>query len=183
VSAISPNVLLLSVPATLNLPSLNSMSPSGRLQQVRRDLLALGDDLVQRLDDRGAADGERAGSVRPHAEQHAARVAVDDVDVLERNAELRRDHLRERRLVALAVAVRAGEHGDASGRMDAHLAGLEQTRARAECAGHRRRCDSARFDVRRVADARSLPRFAASALRAGNALTSAIFIASSSVWS
>ena len=127
-----------------------------RLEQVRGDLLAFGDDLVQRLDDRRAADGERARAVRPHAEQHAAGVAVDDVDVLDRDAELSRHHLGERRLVSLAVAVRAGEDGHAAGRVDAHLAGLEQAGARAERARHVRRRDAAGLDVRCIADAAQL---------------------------
>ena len=127
-----------------------------RLEQVRGDLLALGDDLVERLDDRRAADRERARAVGAHAEQHAAGVAVHDVDVLDRNAEARRDDLRERRLVALAVAVRAGEHRHAAGRMHAHLAGLEQARARAERARDVRRRDAAGLDVGRVAEAAQL---------------------------
>ena len=100
------------------------------LEQVRGDLLALVDDLVERLDDRGAADRQRARAVRAHAEQDTARVAVNDVDVLDRHAEPRGDHLRERRLVALSMAVRAREHRDAARRMHAHLARLEQARAR-----------------------------------------------------
>ena len=98
---------------------------------------------------------ERARAVGAHAERHAAGVAVDDVDVLDRDAEPRRDDLRERRLVALAVAVRAGEHRHAAGRMHAHFARLEQSRARAERAGDVRRRDAAGLDVRRVADARA----------------------------
>ena len=42
------------------------------------------------------------------------------VDILDRHAEPLGDELREGGLVALAVAVRAGEHGDAAGRIDAH---------------------------------------------------------------
>ncbi len=94
------------------------------LEQMRRDLLALGDDLVHRLDDRRAPDGERARAVGSHAERNAAGVAMDDVDVLDRNAETPGDELRERRLVTLTVTVRAGEHADAAGRMHAHLARL-----------------------------------------------------------
>src|SRR5262252_6551432 len=40
---------------------------------------------------------------------------MHDVHQLDRHTELVRDHLRKRCLVALAVAVRAGKHGDASG--------------------------------------------------------------------
>ena len=59
----------------------------GRLEQVRGDLLALGDDLVERLDDRRAADRQRARAVGAHAERNATGVAVDDVDVVDRDAE------------------------------------------------------------------------------------------------
>ncbi len=152
------------------------------LEQVRGDLLALGDDLVERLDDRRAADRERARAVGAHAERNAAGVAVHDVDVVDRDAEPRRDDLRERRLVALAVAVRAGEDRDAAGRVHAHLARLEQPGARAERAGDVRRREPAGLDVRRVADARAACR--ASRLRPcapAKPATSAIFIASSSV--
>ena len=62
----------------------------GRLEQVGGDLLALGDHLVDRLDDRRAADRERAAAVGAHAERHAAGVAVDDLDVVDRDAELAR---------------------------------------------------------------------------------------------
>ena len=92
------------------------------------------------------------------------------------------DDLRERRLVALAVAVRAGEDGDLAGRMHAHLAGLEQAGARAERAGDVRRRDAAGLDVGRVAEAAQLAALApTAALRAGKPATSAISIALSSV--
>ena len=88
------------------------------------DLLALGDDLVHRLDHGGAADGEAAAAIGAHAERDLGGVAVDDVDLGDRHAELVGDELREGRLVALAVAVRAGEDGDAAGRMDADVGDL-----------------------------------------------------------
>ena len=96
-----------------------------RLQQVGRDLLRLVDHLVHRLDDGRAADRERARAVGAHAERDLGGVAVDDLDVLDRDAEAVGDELGERRLVALAVAVRAGEHRHAAGRVDADLARLE----------------------------------------------------------
>ena len=125
----------------------------GRLHQVGGDLLALGDDLVQRLDDRGAAHGEAATAVGAHAEQHLAGVAMLDRDVLERDAQLVGHDLRERGLVALAMAVAAGEDGDLAGGMHAHLAGLEQAGARAQGAGDARWRDAAGLDVGRVAEA------------------------------
>src|SRR5437879_2477084 len=80
------------------------------LARLRRDLLAFGCDLVGRPGDRGVADRQRAAAVGAHAERHAAGVAVNDLDTADRDAQLGRDALRERRLMPLAVAVRAGEH-------------------------------------------------------------------------
>ena len=127
-----------------------------RLQQVRRDLPALGDDLVERLDDGGAAHGDRARAVGAHAEQDLRGIAVHDRHVVDRQAEPVGDHLRERGLVPLAVRMRAGEHGDRAGRMHADLARLEQAGARAERAGDVGRRDAARFDVGGIADAAQL---------------------------
>jgi hypothetical protein len=53
---------------------------------------------------------------------HLVGVAVDDLDLLHRDAEAVGDHLREGGLVALAVAVRAGEHRHRAGRVHAHFA-------------------------------------------------------------
>ena len=85
-----------------------------RLQHEGGDLLGLGLDLVERLDDRRHADRAGARAIGAHAELHLVGVAVHDGDVLERNAEPLRHQLREGRLVALPVRVAAGEHFDAS---------------------------------------------------------------------
>ena len=87
--------------------------------QMGGDLLALGDHLVHRLDHRGAADRQAATAVGAHAERDLGRVAVHHIHLVDRHAELVGNELRERRLVALAVAVRAGEHRHAAGRVDA----------------------------------------------------------------
>ena len=47
---------------------------------------------------------------------------MDDIDLVERNAELIDDELGERGLVALAVAVRAGVNPDAAGGIHRTLA-------------------------------------------------------------
>jgi hypothetical protein len=62
-------------------------------------------------------------------EEHLPGVAVDDVDRLERDTEAIGYELGERRLVALAVAVRAGEDGDAAGWVDAHFCHLVEAGA------------------------------------------------------
>src|SRR6266487_4621776 len=110
---------------------------------MRGDLLSLGDDLVQRFHDRGAAHGERARAVGAHAERNAAGVAVNDLDVVDRYAEPARDHLRKRRLVPLPVAVRAGEDGYTAGGIDADFASLVEPGARAQGTGDVRRRDAA----------------------------------------
>ena len=119
----------------------------GGLEQMRGDLLALVHHLVQRLDDGGAANRERARAVGAHAEQHAAGVAVHHVHVIDRYAQARGDHLRERRLMPLAMAVRAGEHRHLAGGVHANFARLEQARPGAEGTGNRGRRDAAGFDV------------------------------------
>ena len=58
--------------------------------------------------------------------------------------------------MALAVAVRAGEHRDAAGRMHADVGALVQARARAERAHHRGRRDAAGLEIGGNADAAQL---------------------------
>src|SRR5260221_159214 len=106
----------------------------GGLHQVRRDLLALGHPLVERLDDGGAADRDRARAVGAHAEQHLGGVAVHGLDLLHAEAEAVGHYLRERRLGPLAVRMRAGEHRHDAGRVQGHFARLEPSRRRAEAA-------------------------------------------------
>ena len=55
--------------------------------------------------------------------------------------------------MALAVAVRAGEHCHAAGRVNAHFAAFKQTRARTERAGNVAGRQAAGLDVARVTDA------------------------------
>ena len=83
-------------------------------------------------------------------------VAMHDLDLIERHAELADDELGEGGFVALAVAVGAGEDGDAAGGMDADFRDLVQAGAGAERADHRRRRDAAGFDVGGDADAAQL---------------------------
>ena len=75
------------------------------------------------------------------------------------------DQLRERRLVALAVAVRAGQDLDGADRIDAHLGRFPQADAGAEPADRLRRRDAAGLDVAGHADAAQLAFVLAFALR------------------
>src|SRR5690606_6922256 len=79
-------------------------------------------------------------------------VAVHDLDVLDRQPELAGDYLRESRLMALAVAVRAREHGDRAGRVHPPLAPLEKPGSSAQRTGDVRGREPAGFDVARVAE-------------------------------
>ena len=96
------------------------------LHQVGGNLFGLGLDLVERLHDGGTSDGDGARTIGAHAERHAAGVAVDDVHRLHRNAQAGGDDLRKRGLMALAMAVRAGEHGNAASGVHPHFAALKQ---------------------------------------------------------
>ena len=124
-----------------------------RLQHVRGDLLALGDDLVGRLDDGRATHRQRSRAVGAQRVVGTPGVAVQNRDVLERHAELVGDDLSESRLVTLAVAVRAGDHRHGPGHVHPDLADLEQSDAGTEGNRHLGGCESARLDVAREADA------------------------------
>src|SRR5271157_2514518 len=119
----------------------------GRFEQVGGNLLSLAHHFVDRLDESRAADRERARGVGAHAKRDLVRVAVDDVDHLDGYAELTGYHLCKGRLVALAMAVCAGEYGDASGRMNTNLCRLVETGACTELAGEHRRRHCASLDI------------------------------------
>ena len=121
--------------------------------QVRGDLLGLGFDFVERLHDGSATDRDRPRPIRAHAKRHTSGVAVDDVDVFDRDAEASRDHLCEGGFVALAVAVRSGEHRDAAGRVHTDFTAFEETGARAQRPRDVGRRKAAGLDVAGIADA------------------------------
>ncbi len=131
--------------------------------QVGGDLLRLGLDLVERLDDRRHADGARARAIGAHAHLHLVGIAMHDRHAVDRHAETVGDELGEGRLVALPVAVRAGQHLDRADRVDPHLRRFPQADAGAKRADRRRRRDAAGLDVAAHADAALLA--AASPLR------------------
>src|SRR3546814_13560250 len=90
------------------------------------------------------AHGDRAG------------VAMHDLDVLDRHAERVGDELGEGRLVALAVAVRAGEDGDRAGRVETHLRRFPEAASGPQRPHHRLRRDTAGRDVGGDAEAAQL---------------------------
>ena len=89
-----------------------------RRGELRHLLLHLAAGEMQRR----AGDRLRAAAEGADALLHDAGVAVQDRDVLDRHAELIGQHLRERRLVALAVRRRAGRRGNAAVALDRDLA-------------------------------------------------------------
>src|SRR5262245_17215458 len=99
---------------------------------MRGDLLGLRLDLLQRLDHGREADRTGARAVGAHAELHLVGVAVQDADVLDRDAEPLRHDLREGGLVALTVLMAAGEDLDRTGWVDADFGRLPQAHAGSE---------------------------------------------------
>ena len=97
-----------SVPAMVKRPPANSMSPSEASSRCAAACLPLAIDQRRGLDDRRTRRGDRARAAGAVAEAHEVAVVLFQRDLLEGNAELRRQHLRERRGVTLAVIERAG---------------------------------------------------------------------------
>ena len=127
-----------------------------RLQHMGGDLLALGDHLVERLEDRRHADRAGARAIGAHAHLHLVGVAMNDRDIVDRNAETIRDELGEGRLVTLAVAVRAGENLDRADRIDPDLGRFPQADTRTERTHRCRGGDAAGLDIGGEADAAQL---------------------------
>ena len=141
----------------------------------------LGNHLLRGVVDGRTANRERAGTVGAHPEGDLLRVAVHDLDLVDRDPELVRDDLGERRLVPLAVAVRSGVDGDAPGRVHPHLPGLVEARAAPE---RPTTADGAIPHASRKVESpnpRSRPRARASARRSSKESAPAISSAMSSV--
>jgi hypothetical protein len=116
------------------------------------DLLALLDDLVAGVDDRLAADRDRARAVGAHADRGLLGIAVDKLHILDRHAELLGDQLRERGLMALAMGMGAGQHLDHAGVAEADLGALPQADAAAQRTDHGGRRDATPLNVAGQAD-------------------------------
>ena len=101
-----------SVPAMVKRPSRELDVARRGFEHEARDLLALLDHFVGAFDDRGAARIHRARAAGAAAGEQLVAVALQQLDALERHAEPRGQHLRERRGVTLAVVERAGDDGD-----------------------------------------------------------------------
>src|ERR1700691_4000769 len=128
----------------------------GGFEEMRSDLFGLRFDLVQSLYQRRHADRTGARTVGAHAELHLVGIAVNDRNAVDRHAKPFRHDLSESRLVALAVRMRADQHFDRAGRIDANLARLPLPDAATQRADRLRRRQSASFDVSRKSDAAQL---------------------------
>src|SRR3546814_18981603 len=89
---------------------------------MRGDLFGLFFDLVECLHDGGAANGQRARTIRAHAKGNAAGVAVNHFDVVAGDPETTGKRLGKRRFMALAVAVGTYKYGDRAGGVEGNIA-------------------------------------------------------------
>ena len=119
-----------SVPAMVKRPAENSMSPSPASRTCGRDLAALCDDALARLDHRGSARHDRLRTTGATARDQPVAVALHQPDALERNAKPARQELRQRRPVALSVIEGAGDDGDGAVALEMDAAHLVRRRRR-----------------------------------------------------
>ena len=95
------------------------------LKEMRGDVPGLLLDLAGGDGRRGAGDRRRARRIRPEPVRRGVGVALLDLDVRDREAELLGDDLRERGLVTLALRLDAEPGDHLAGRVDADLARVE----------------------------------------------------------
>ena len=91
----------------------------GRFQHVGCDLLCLFDNLVGGIAQRRAADGHGTRAIRAAPVGDRVGIALHQADFLERHAEPGMDHLGIGRLMALAMAVSAGNDRHRAGFVEA----------------------------------------------------------------
>ena len=129
--------IALSVPTTVKLPSLNSMSSAAASSIMRRHRFRLGDDCVGCEAQRDAAHHRTARGEGAAADRDLFRIALDIADSVERNAEPFRDELRERGGVALAVRMRAGDDRHHAARIEPQLHPLVEHATKLDIRRHR----------------------------------------------
>src|SRR6266446_137505 len=100
----------------------------GGFHQMRRRALALLDDQLRGFDDRHPRGGDGARAAGAAAGMHDVAVALLELYALEGHAKLRREHLRERRRVTLAIIERAGDQPDRAVILEQDLAELDAGR-------------------------------------------------------
>ena len=103
---------------------------------MRRNLLSLVDDLVQRLRDGRTTDSKRPRPVGSHSEGDPLGIAVHDLHVLEGHTESIGYDLCEGRLVTLAVSMGASVDADRACRVHTDLRRFEEPGSSADNARH-----------------------------------------------
>src|SRR5690606_14404977 len=122
-----------------------------RLQDMSGDPLALGDDLVERLDHCRATHDQGARRSRPTAITNLIGIALHQGHGVVVDAELVADDLRKSGLVALSLAVRSAIDGHGTRRMHSDLGGLETRAPGAELGDHLGGNTAGDLDIRRYA--------------------------------
>ena len=116
-------------------------------QEVSGDAAGLLRDLPRRQRDGRTPDGRRAAAVGAPAHRNLARIAVDDLHVLNRDAEFVRNDLGKSGFLPLTVRVTAGEGAHFGRRMDAHRRTLPQSALEAHRAGDFRGAETANLGI------------------------------------
>src|SRR5262245_16865326 len=104
-------------------------------------------DLACRDGQRCTADRRRAAAVGAPAHRRVLGVAVDDANVVHRDAELVADDLGERRFLSLPVRRCADEDVYLAARMETDDRGFPESALEADRAGNLRRPEAADLDV------------------------------------
>jgi hypothetical protein len=97
----------------------------GGFEDVGRELLALGDDLLARHNDGSPAHGGRARATGAHTEGDRIGVALDEFHLLGIDTEPVHQYLRLHGGVALAVRDRAGHERNSAERVEADFGGFD----------------------------------------------------------
>ena len=111
-------------PFTENVPPSKSRSSADTSSWCATICPSLRDHLLPGVPERDPADRERPRAVRVHPELRRGSVPVNHLDVIDSDAELIGDDLREGRLVALTVRRRARDDLDGAERLEAHRRGV-----------------------------------------------------------
>ena len=148
--------VVLSVPLTVNSPSARSRSSGAHSIMCAASRLALATHAIGGGVDRHAGGRQRARAPGADAHGHPVGIALDHVDVVDVAAEAISRDLAPSGLVALPVAVAAGEDGDTPVRMDAHAGDVVAADLGAEVVHHLDWAGARHVEEGRDADAHPL---------------------------
>ena len=124
----------------------------GRLEQVTSDQLSFGDDLVGSAIERAAADRDRSRAKSAGAVGYRIGIALDHLDVLDRNPKSRGEDLSKRGGVTLAVIVGSEHRPHGAVGFDPDRCRLIEADTSTQRAGKTRRRDPRGLDVAGHAD-------------------------------